>query len=608
MENTNLKDSNRKKIDRRLWFRLLPFMKNYRKQLTVVVFCLALLGAMDVMMTYLTKHLIDAYITPGRLDGLNLFIAVYAGIVLLIALVVYKFIQTAGVIEAGLSHDIRQAGFEKLQTLSMSYFDQNAAGWILARLTSDVTKLGEFISWGLVDMVWGLTMMTGIMAVMLAVNLKLALITLSVMPVLILVSWYFQNKIVAFQRVVRRLNSRITGAINEGITGARTTKTLVVEDKVMEDFRSLSGDMRDQSIKSAFYSALYQPMVINIAAIGTVLAIQYGGVEVIAGAISYGTLVLFINYSIQFFEPVREMARILSEMQSAQVSAERIFMLLDRQPEIEDTPEVEARYGTVLAPQKDNFEAIKGAIEFRNVHFSYKPEEPIFQGLSIRVDAGTSVALVGPTGSGKSSLVNLICRFYEPMAGEILLDGVPLKSRSQSWLHQGIGYVLQTPHLFSGTIRENIRYGRLDATEEDIRKAAALVGAETFILQLPEGYDTQVGEGGAMLSTGQKQLISFARAVIAEPAIFILDEATSSIDTEAEQLIQHALVKVLENRTSFIIAHRLSTIRACDRILVIEDGRIIEDGSHQALMKLKGHYWHLYTHQYVEEKESQLLA
>lgn len=283
-------------------------------------------------------------------------------------------------------------------------------------------------------------------------------------------------------------------------------------------------------------------------------------------------------------------------------------MLLDQQPEIEDAPEVIARYGTVLAPQKENFEAIEGTIEFKDVHFSYKPEEPIFQGLSLRVEAGTSVALVGPTGSGKSSLVNLICRFYEPSSGEILLDGVPLNARSQSWLHQGIGYVLQTPHLFSGTIRDNIRYGRLDATEEEIQKAAALVGAESFISHLSEGYDTQVGEGGAMLSTGQKQLISFARAVIAEPAIFILDEATSSIDTEAEQLIQHALVKVLENRTSFIIAHRLSTIRACDRILVIEDGRIIEDGTHQSLMELRGHYWRLYTHQYIEEKESQLLA
>lgn len=608
MENIISEETKRKKIDRGLWLRLLPYMKNYKKELTVVVICLAILGAMDVMMTYLTKHLIDAYITPGQLDGLGRFIAAYAGIVLVIALVVYKFIQTAGVVEAGLSHDIRKAGFEKLQQLSMSYFDKNAAGWILARLTSDVTKLGEFISWGLVDMVWGMTMMLGIMAVMLAVNFKLALITLSVMPALILVSWYFQSKIVALQRVVRKLNSRITGAINEGITGARTTKTLVVEEKVMSDFRALSGNMRDQSIRSAFYSALYQPMVINIAAVGTVLAIQFGGLEVMSGAITYGTLVLFINYSIQFFEPVREMARILSEMQSAQVSAERIFMLLDQKLEIEDTDAVKAHYGTILSPKKENFEAIKGDIEFQEVHFSYKPEEPIFEGLTLKIEAGTSVALVGPTGSGKSSLVNLICRFYEPTAGEILLDGMPLKARSQSWLHNGIGYVLQTPHLFSGTISDNIRYGRLDATQEEIIKAAVLVGADAFISQLPEGYDTQVGEGGAMLSTGQKQLISFARAVIAEPSIFILDEATSAIDTEAEQLIQNALVRVLENRTSLIIAHRLSTIRACDRILVIEGGRIIEDGTHQTLMKLKGHYWKLYTNQFIEEKEQALLA
>jgi ATP-binding cassette subfamily B protein len=302
------------------------------------------------------------------------------------------------------------------------------------------------------------------------------------------------------------------------------------------------------------------------------------------------------------------MARILSEMQSAQVSAERIFMLLERPSDIEDRQSVVARYGTILSPKTENFEDILGDIEFRDVHFAYKPEEPIFEGLNLRIEAGTSVALVGPTGSGKSSLVNLICRFYEPGSGEILIDGKGLRERSQSWLHQNIGYVLQTPHLFSGTVRENIRYGRLNATDEEVETAAGLVGADRFISHLQSGYDTQVGEGGAMLSTGQKQLISFARAILAEPSIFILDEATSSIDTEAEQLIQAALGKVLEGRTSFIIAHRLSTIRACDRILVIEEGSIIEDGTHSELMKLKGHYWHLYTHQFIEEREHQLLA
>lgn len=603
-----MSETTRKKIDRHLWFRLLPFLKAYKFQLTVVVFCLMILGSLDVLMTYLTKYLIDTFIISKTTVGLTGFLGLYILIIVVLALVIYKFIEMAGIVEAGLSHDIRKAGFEKLQTLSMSYFDKNAVGWIMARLTSDVNKLGEFISWGLVDMVWGITMMLGIMTVMIIVDIRLAAITLSVMPPLVIVSWFFQRKIVGFQRIVRKLNSKITGAINEGIIGARTTKTLVVEDKIMNDFKHMSGEMRDMSIRSALYSALYQPIVINVAAVGTILALNAGGNRVISGALTYGTLVLFINYSIQFFEPVREMARILSEMQSAQVSAERIFLLLDQASDIEDRIDVVEHYGTILNPKAENFETIKGVITFENVCFSYKPEEIVFNNLSLHIEAGTSVALVGPTGSGKSSLVNLICRFYEPTSGRILIDGIEIRDRSQSWLHQKIGYVLQTPHLFSGSIRENIRYGNLDASDSEIEEAAKMVGADEFINNLPDGYASEVGESGAMLSTGQKQLVSFARAILAEPSIFVLDEATSSIDTEAEQLIQKALAKVLKGRTSFLIAHRLSTIRVCDRILVIEAGKIIEDGDHAQLMKLKGHYWRLYTNQFIEEKENMLLA
>ncbi len=596
------------KLDHRLWFRLIPYLQPYRRELILAMVCLAYLGLHDVLMTYLTKYLIDVYIVPGNLDQIASFFFVYAGLTAGMGFAVYQFIRLAGLLEAGIAKDIRQKGFEKLQVLSKGYFDRQPAGRIMARLTSDTVKLGEFISWGLVDMVWGITMMSGIILVMLIVDVRLALITLSVIPLLVLASWYFQRKIVELQRVVRRLNGKITGAISEGILGARTTKTLVIEEKIEADFLQMTGEMRQKSIRSAYYSALFQPVVINIGAVGTVLALTFGGQRVLGGLIGYGTLVLFINYSVQFFEPIREMARILTEMQSAQASAERILDLLDTRSDIEDTPEVIARYGTVLSPKVEAFSDVRGDVQLENINFYYKRGEPIFMDLNLQVEAGTSVALVGPTGSGKSSLVNLICRFYEPQSGQILIDGIDIRERSISWLHAFIGYVQQTPHLFKGTIRENIRYGNLHATEEDIYRAAELVGAHSLINALPKGYDTEVGEGGSLLSTGQKQIIAFARAVIANPRIFILDEATSNIDTESEKLIQEALRDVLRGRTSFIIAHRLSTIRNCDRILVLRDGEIIEDGNHEELLAQKGNYWQLYTNQYIQDQEKELLG
>lgn len=334
-----------------------------------------------------------------------------------------------------------------------------------------------------------------------------------------------------------------------------------------------------------------------LSSVGTALALYRGGQEVLLGIIGFGTLSAFLSYTTQLFDPIQQLARILVEFQSAQAAAERVLSLLDTPLEITDTPEVEAVFGDSFDPKPENWPKLYGDVTFENVGFHYIPEEQILSNFNLHVPAGKSIALVGETGAGKSTIINLICRFYEPTSGRILIDGVDYRERSQLWLQRNLGYVLQSPHLFSGTIRDNIRYARKDASDAEVRRAAQMVHAEQFILEQEHGYDTEVGEGGIRLSTGQKQLISFARVILADPRIFVLDEATSSIDTQTEQLIQQAITTVLQGRTSFIVAHRLSTIRNADLILVIGDGGIIEQGTHEQLLEKKGAYYQLYSQQ-----------
>ena len=374
-----------------------------------------------------------------------------------------------------------------------------------------------------------------------------------------------------------------------------------------DEFQTLTKSMRQESIKAAIMSALFMPIVMGLGALSTALIIWLGGEAVLKSAIPFGTLVLFVSYAGQFFEPLRQMARLLAEFQMAQANAERILSLIEEPLQIVDTAEVIEKYGTLLNPKVDQYEKMKGDVEFKDVHFFYKPEEVIFDHFYLKVKAGTSIALVGETGSGKSSLVNLVSRFYEVKAGELLIDGVNIQARSLGWLHSNLGYVLQSPHLFSGTVMENIRYGRLEASDEEVMAAAKQVKADAFILQLEDGYQSEVGEGGGKLSTGQKQLISFARAILANPSLFILDEATSSIDTETEAAIQSAIDVLMKNRTSFVVAHRLSTIVKSDRILVLKDGKIVEDGNHTELLAQKGYYHRLYTHQFNQEQQAHLL-
>ena len=598
----------RDKLNVSVWKNFYKYLKPYKKQFIIIILMMVAVGSLDAMFPLLSKYAIDNFVEKRTTVGLGPFAIIYFTLAAISAFSVYHFISLAGKLETQMAYDIRRIGFEKLQLLPLSYYDDKAVGWIMARMTSDIGRLSETISWGLVDMSWGITMMTGVTIAMFYLNWKLALITLSVLPFVAIVSIYFQKRILNAQRDVRKINSKITAAFNEDIQGAKTTKTLVREEINLEEFSEITCSMKEKAIRATVLSSLYLPLVLILGSIGTGLAITYGGNFVIRDLISYGTMVAFISYTAQFFEPVRQMASIFAEIQSAQASAERVFSLLNEVPSIIDSPEVVAKYGGLFNPKRDAWPEIKGKVEFKNVNFSYKDGESILEDFNLVVNPGETIALVGETGSGKSTIVNLFCRFYEPTSGEILIDGINYKDMPQNWIHENLGYVLQSPHLFSGSIRDNIRYGNLDATDEEIIESSKLVDAHEFITTIEKGYDTEVGEGGGMLSTGQKQLISFARAIIRNPRLFVLDEATSSIDTETEKIIQDAIQKVLVGRTSFVIAHRLSTIRSADKILVIEDGKIIESGNHKELISMKGYYYNLYKNQFIEDESRIVLG
>ncbi|MDD6884764.1 MAG: ABC transporter ATP-binding protein [Eubacteriales bacterium] len=597
-----------KKLDAGLWKRLLHYAKPFHKKLWIISIAMLLCAAGDVIFPLLTREAIDTFVATGTTQGLTWFVIKYVAVVLAQVACIFTFCYLSGRVEVGVCHLIRDIGFKRLQELPFSFYDKTPVGYMIARMTSDTQRLGDTIGWGLIDLMWSLGYVVMSAAVMIRLNAKIALTVLLVMPVIAVVAAFFQKRILASYRVVRKTNSKITGAFNEGIMGAKTTKTLVREEKNFEEFQELTGVMRKSSIHAAIMSALFMPIVMSLGALATAYALWKGGYEVFEGLISIGTLTAFMSYTTQMFEPISNMARIFADLQSSQAAAERVITLIETEPEIADSPEVKAVYGDSFHPKKENWPEIQGDVEFRNVTFRYTGGERVLENFSLKVRHGETIALVGETGSGKSTIVNLICRFYEPTEGEILIDGVDYRQRSQLWLQSHLGYVLQQPHLFSGTIRENIRYGRLDATDEEVAQAARMVDAEEFILRFEKGYDTDVGEGGNRLSIGQKQLISFARALLANPAIFVLDEATSSVDTEAERKIQHAIQTALHGRTSFIIAHRLSTVRSADRILVIQHGEITEEGNHSQLLKKKGYYYNLYTNQFKEERESAVLG
>jgi ATP-binding cassette, subfamily B, bacterial len=557
------------------------------------VVLIAIVAAQDGVFNYLKKLMIDTGITPNDPVALTNVLIVYAIIALFQAAGVFGFIYLAGILGERLQYDLRKALFNHLQTLSFSYFDRTPVGWIMSRVTSDTSHIADLVTWGAVDVTWAFMSILTAGFFMLLLNWQLAIVVLTIIPILVIIASWFQKRIITEYRVVRKTNSRITGSYNENIQGVRVSKALNREEKNLDEFSALTGQMYTSSFRAARLSAMFLPIVQFISAIALSIIAWYGGAQIAWGDMTVGTLTAFIGYITFMLWPVQDLARVYASMQHAVASAERTFSLLDTKAEIVDRPNA-VDPGT-----------LRGDIEFDKVDFWYVPEKPVLRDFNLNVKAGETIALVGPTGGGKSTLVNLVCRFYEPKNGTVKISGRDYMDLTLHGIQSRIGVVLQTPHLFSGTIRENIRYGKLESSDEQVEQAAKVAGAHDFIITLDKSYDAQVGEGGNLLSTGQKQLISLARAVLANPDILIMDEATSSVDTLTEALIQRGMDRLMQGRTSFVIAHRLSTIKRASRILVIENGGISEMGTHAELLRKHGHYYELYTRQFRKELESE---
>ena len=582
--------------------KLLPYLKPYRAIIiSMVLFGLAG-GFVDIILPLFQRYALDHFIALGTLDTLGRFIAVYIGFLAFQVIANMISAYQASLVELYVGRDMKRESFNHLQTLAFSYYNQNSVGYIHARVMSDTNRIGALVSWGLMDGVWNGSYIIGAVAVMLAVNARLALWVLAIVPLTALAAAYFQGKLVTLNRRIREINSQITGNFNEGITGAKTTKTLVIEEKMEEDFNTTTSEMKHTSVHAMHFRAMFSAMISFSALLALALVLWRGGIITMQGVIELGTLSIFMTYALGLMEPIQWVVRVISDLVTVQVNVERFTRLMETESDVRDTPEVTQKYGDSFAPKKENWEPLHGDITFEDVSFKYPDGDTyVLEHFNLHVPQGTNVAIVGETGAGKSTLVNLVCRFFEPTEGRILIDGRDARERSQLWLHSNIGYVLQTPHLFSGTVLENLRYGNPNATMEEIEAAVKSVSADSVIARMDKGYESDVGEGGDLLSTGEKQLLSFARAILADPRIFVLDEATSSIDTVTEKLIQDAIEHLMKGRTSFVIAHRLSTIRQADVILVVHDGKIIEQGTHSQLIEKRGAYYNLYTRQFHEE-------
>jgi len=579
--------------------KMMPLLRNYRKEMAVIIISIIVFSASDLAAPVLQRYALNHFVGGGTLDTILWFILIYLAVIALFAAAGYINTRVCLSTEVRMDRDMRNRAFTHLQELSFDYYNQNSVGYIHSRVMSDTSRIGETLTWNLGDTIFFLIEIVGSIAVMLYYNPKLTALVLIIVPVISVFYALFQGKLFDYHRQIREINSKITGNFNEGITGARTIKSLAIEEKIDKDFRDETDSMFRKSMQSARLKGVFNAVTTLATSAALAIVLWKGGV---IAQEEVGTFSLFMTYARGLMDPVSILVESLSLFIAGKVNIERFTRLIEAEPNVTDSPEVIERYGDCFDPKKDNWEPLKGDIEFENVDFMYPDgDEYVLKDFSLKIPFGTNVAIVGETGAGKSTLVNLICRFYEPTAGRILVDGRDVQERSQLWMHSSLGYVLQTPHLFSGTLRENLLYGNPDATDDDIMAAIEQVSAGSIIDKLEQGLDTNVGEGGDMLSTGEKQLICLARAIIADPKIMILDEATASVDTITEQKIQSAIDNVIKGRTSVVIAHRLSTIRNADIILVVNEGKIVEQGRHEDLLAARGYYYRLWMRQFEED-------
>ena len=589
------------------WLKLLPVTRNAWPACALSIVSNLLLAGIDFYLPLLQSRVVDDYVAAGTLDGFGGYVFKYALIGVIQFILIVLYFKGCMQCEAYSCRDLRDACFVNLQKLSLGYHNTTSAGHSLSRVMSDTSKIAEMMAWTISDTLWGFAYIIGVFCVMASLSFKLALTLLVIAPIVVLLTFYFQKKLIVLNRQVRAEHSKITGGYNEGIMGAKTSKTLALEGQLCGEFEEITARAARAGILHARMRAIYVPLIVLCGTLAASVTLYRGGHMVQNSEVTLGTLSAFMTYATGLFQSFRWQAARISQLISLQANVERVSGLIHETPTVTDSADVEAKYGDCFEPKRDNWEPMLGEVTFEDVSFTYPDGgEEVLSHFSMHVPAGNTIAIVGETGAGKSTLVNLACRFYEPTGGRVLIDGVDVQSRSQLWLHSHIGYVLQEPHLFSGTIRENIRYGRPGATDEEVEAAARAVNADRIAAKLPKGYETDVGECGDNLSTGEKQLISFARAIIAKPKIFVLDEATSSVDTATEQMIQQATKTLMDGTTSFVIAHRLSTIRQADTILVINHGKIVEQGTHDELLAARGAYYGLYTTQLSKQEKKNI--